>query len=82
MTNLNFRVAQALTFGLLVFSTVLFANVVRGEENDDRRIMSVTTYQGSWAVPDNSFINYSDGSKQWCRTHRYNSNRTAVTVCN
>ena len=82
MTNLNFRAAQALTFGLLVFSTVLFANVVRGEETDDREIMSVTTYQGSWAVPDSSFIKYTDGSSQACQTYRYSSNRTAITICN
>ena len=82
MTNLNFRVAQALTFGLLVFSTVLFANVVRGEENDDRQITTVTTYPGAFAVPDNSFIQYSDGTSQWCQTYTGKFAVPTVTYCN
>ena len=70
MTNLNFRVAQAITFGMLVFSTVLLANAVRGEENEQRGVSSVTTFPGQGSVPDNSFIQYTDGSSQWCTTFK------------
>jgi hypothetical protein len=82
MTNLNFRVAQAITFGLLVFSTVLLANAVRGEENEEKGITSITTFPGSYAVPDNSIIQYSDGSTQWCNTYRGDYAVPTQTICN